>query len=152
MPTENPQLFFGTCSWKYDSWKGIVYERAKEYTANDYLSDYAKHYKTVGTYCRFGQLTKAGNAETFHQVIFNDTATKTGGNTHNQINTFFGGKVAPAFDDVTIVSLRGGKLVGVINTIVIEEHARHFVTFFKRGFYKLVSRVGSLMRKRPFVD
>ncbi len=37
----------GTCSWKYDSWKGLVYEPHKRYRADDYLSDYAKHFTTV---------------------------------------------------------------------------------------------------------
>lgn len=35
---------FGTCSWKYDSWQGIVYsERAK----SNYLLEYSKKYNTV---------------------------------------------------------------------------------------------------------
>lgn len=34
----------GTCSWKYDSWKGLVYpDKAKL----NYLSEYSKHYNTV---------------------------------------------------------------------------------------------------------
>jgi len=43
----HPNLRFGTCSWKYDSWKGIVYDPAKKYTPYDYLPDYAKHFSTV---------------------------------------------------------------------------------------------------------
>jgi len=34
----------GTCSWKYASWKGILYS---EGVGNNYLSEYAKHYDTV---------------------------------------------------------------------------------------------------------
>jgi len=34
----------GTCSWKYDSWKGIVYPDFGEF---DYLEEYSKHYNTV---------------------------------------------------------------------------------------------------------
>jgi uncharacterized protein YecE (DUF72 family) len=37
----------GTCSWKYDSWKGLVYERDKRYRPDDYLPDYAQHFTTV---------------------------------------------------------------------------------------------------------
>lgn len=34
----------GTCSWKYDSWEGIVY--SKEAKAN-YLAEYSRHFDTV---------------------------------------------------------------------------------------------------------
>lgn len=40
-------LRIGTCSWKYDSWKGLIYEAEKDYKPYDYLIDYAKHYNTV---------------------------------------------------------------------------------------------------------
>jgi uncharacterized protein YecE (DUF72 family) len=40
-------LRIGTCSWKYDSWKGLVYDPDKRYRPNDYLPDYAKHFTTV---------------------------------------------------------------------------------------------------------
>ena len=36
-----PYLRVGTCSWKYDSWKGLLYDRGKRYRPGDYLSDYA---------------------------------------------------------------------------------------------------------------
>ena len=42
-----PNLRLGTCSWKYDSWKGLIYDPNKTYKPNDYLSDYAKHFNTV---------------------------------------------------------------------------------------------------------
>ena len=38
------KLYIGTCSWKYDSWKGIIYP---EFGEINYLEEYAKHYKTV---------------------------------------------------------------------------------------------------------
>jgi len=38
------QMRIGTCSWKYDSWSGIVYSRPKP--AN-YLAEYADQYDTV---------------------------------------------------------------------------------------------------------
>jgi uncharacterized protein YecE (DUF72 family) len=40
-------LRLGTCSWKYDSWKGLVYEKGKTYRPDDYLADYAKHLDSV---------------------------------------------------------------------------------------------------------
>jgi len=42
-----PHLRIGTCSWKYDSWKGLVYDQRKTYAAGDYLTDYARHFNTV---------------------------------------------------------------------------------------------------------
>jgi len=43
----HPLLRIGTCSWKYDSWKGLVYDSERVYGADDYLADYARHYSTV---------------------------------------------------------------------------------------------------------
>jgi len=40
-------LRIGTCSWKYDSWKGLVYDRGKRYRADDYLADYARSFDSV---------------------------------------------------------------------------------------------------------
>jgi len=37
-------LRFGTCSWKYDSWKGIIYPDKGKI---NYLNEYSKHYSTV---------------------------------------------------------------------------------------------------------
>jgi uncharacterized protein YecE (DUF72 family) len=37
-------LRIGTCSWKYDSWKGIIYPDKDNI---NYLQEYSKHYKTV---------------------------------------------------------------------------------------------------------
>lgn len=37
-------LYLGTCSWKYDSWKGLVYS---ELVGKDYLSEYSERYNTV---------------------------------------------------------------------------------------------------------
>lgn len=35
---------FGTCSWKYESWKGLVYPEEEEF---NYLEEYSKHFNTV---------------------------------------------------------------------------------------------------------
>ncbi len=40
-------LRIGTCSWKYDSWKGLVYDTDRQYKPHDYLPDYARHFTTV---------------------------------------------------------------------------------------------------------
>jgi uncharacterized protein YecE (DUF72 family) len=40
----NMVIRMGTCSWKYDSWQGIVY--SKDAKAN-YLAEYAQHFNTV---------------------------------------------------------------------------------------------------------
>ena len=34
----------GTCSWKYDSWKGLIYS---DNVGKDYLPEYSKHFNTV---------------------------------------------------------------------------------------------------------
>lgn len=38
------QLRIGTCSWKYDSWRGIVYSNESKI---NYLKEYSKHFNTV---------------------------------------------------------------------------------------------------------
>ena len=40
-------LKIGTCSWKYASWKGLIYDPDKSYRPDDFLADYAKHLGTV---------------------------------------------------------------------------------------------------------
>jgi uncharacterized protein YecE (DUF72 family) len=42
-----PYLRIGTCSWKFDSWKGLFYDAAKNYSKNNYLADYARHLDSV---------------------------------------------------------------------------------------------------------
>ncbi|OGU70161.1 MAG: hypothetical protein A2V93_03770 [Ignavibacteria bacterium RBG_16_34_14] len=37
-------LRIGTCSWKYDSWKGLIYNNHKNI---NYLKEYSQHYNTV---------------------------------------------------------------------------------------------------------
>ena len=38
------KLIIGTCSWKYDSWKGIIYPNENKI---NYLKEYSKHYNSV---------------------------------------------------------------------------------------------------------
>ena len=40
-------LRLGTCSWKYDSWKSLLYDENKAYRADDYLADYARFLDSV---------------------------------------------------------------------------------------------------------
>ena len=56
----SPYLRIGTCSWKYDSWKGLVYDPGRKYAPNDYLADYAGHYNTVEIDQWFWSLFGAG--------------------------------------------------------------------------------------------
>jgi uncharacterized protein YecE (DUF72 family) len=39
-----PNLRIGTCSWKYESWKGIVYSRTSD---RNFLSEYSRKFDTV---------------------------------------------------------------------------------------------------------
>jgi uncharacterized protein YecE (DUF72 family) len=41
------RLRVGTCSWKYDTWKGLIYDEGTKYHRDDYLVDYSKHLNTV---------------------------------------------------------------------------------------------------------
>ena len=38
------KLHIGTCSWKYDSWRGLIYPQEKKI---NYLQEYSRHYRTV---------------------------------------------------------------------------------------------------------
>ena len=42
-----PHLRIGTCSWKYESWKGLIYDGSRAYGPGDYLADYARHFNSV---------------------------------------------------------------------------------------------------------
>jgi len=51
-------LRIGTCSWKYDSWQGLVYPREKGF---NYLQEYSRHFSAVEVDQWFWSLFK-GNA------------------------------------------------------------------------------------------
>jgi uncharacterized protein YecE (DUF72 family) len=55
-----PHLHIGTCSWKYDSWKGLYYDREKDYKPFDYLVDYSRHLNSVEVDQWFWSLFPAG--------------------------------------------------------------------------------------------
>ena len=42
--TKENFLKIGTCSWKYDSWQGLVYSQDNE---KNYLREYSRHFSTV---------------------------------------------------------------------------------------------------------
>lgn len=44
MTGKTGNIRFGTCSWKYDSWAGLVYSRSRP---ENYLREYARHFSTV---------------------------------------------------------------------------------------------------------
>ncbi len=41
---KNNNIYLGTCSWKYDSWKGLVYPESGKF---NFLKEYSKHFNTV---------------------------------------------------------------------------------------------------------
>jgi len=53
-------LRVGTCSWKYDTWKGLLYDPATKYHRDDYLVDYSKQLGTVEVDQWFWSLFPAG--------------------------------------------------------------------------------------------
>jgi len=61
IPAEHAaHLRIGTCSWKYDSWKGLVYREGASYKGADYLADYAKLLGAVEVDQWFWSLFPAG--------------------------------------------------------------------------------------------
>ncbi len=44
MTANKSKIYFGTCSWKYDSWEGIVYSKAK---GINMLEEYSKQFNSV---------------------------------------------------------------------------------------------------------
>jgi uncharacterized protein YecE (DUF72 family) len=58
-------LRIGTCSWKYPSWKGLVYSRA---TGIDYLAEYATRCNTVEVDQWFWALPEPVIAEQYASV------------------------------------------------------------------------------------
>ncbi len=58
MGQNSGKLYIGTCSWKYDSWVGIVYTRRDK---QQYLVEYARHYRTVEIDQWFWSLFPGGN-------------------------------------------------------------------------------------------
>ncbi len=53
-------LRIGTSSWKYKSWKGLIYDPEKSYRPEDYLADYARSLNSVEVDQWFYSLFPAG--------------------------------------------------------------------------------------------
>ncbi|MBN1422830.1 MAG: DUF72 domain-containing protein [Planctomycetes bacterium] len=61
IPAEDAgHLRIGTCSWKYDSWKGLIYRDDVTYKAGDYLGEYAERLGAVEVDQWFWSLFPAG--------------------------------------------------------------------------------------------
>jgi uncharacterized protein YecE (DUF72 family) len=53
-------LRVSTCSWQFDSWKGLVHRPHTDYRPLDYLPDYARHFRTVEVHQWFWSLFPPG--------------------------------------------------------------------------------------------
>ncbi len=62
---------YGTCSWNYDSWVGLVYPH-KERTAAAYLRHYAKEYRTVEIDSWFYRLPGRDDVESYLEQVDED--------------------------------------------------------------------------------
>lgn len=59
-------ISFGTCSWKYESWQGILYPEFGDY---NFLEEYSKHFNTVEIDQWFWSLYPAGAKLPFPKTI-----------------------------------------------------------------------------------
>lgn len=61
-------LNFGTCSWNYPSWLGLVYDWPQDRAA-DYLPDYARHFGTVEIDSWFYQIPSPRDAKAYAEAV-----------------------------------------------------------------------------------
>ena len=61
-------LRFGTCSWKFPSWAGLVYSREYHYAA-DYLPEYAEHFSTAEIDSWFYHMPTAGEVAEYKDKV-----------------------------------------------------------------------------------
>ena len=66
--------------------------------------------------------------------------------------TVLGGEFAPQLDDIAVVGLRLGELVGVVDAVVIKEHTHNLVSFFDSRLDEMVGRIRGLVGKRSLID
>jgi len=64
-------ITFGTCSWNYDSWVGLVYPH-KESTAAAYLKHYAKKFRTVEIDSWFYRLPNPKDVKSYLDQVDDD--------------------------------------------------------------------------------
>ena len=57
---DSSNIYIGSCSWRYDSWKGLIYNPDKVYKPDDYLPEYASQFNTVEIDHWFWSLFPAG--------------------------------------------------------------------------------------------
>ena len=62
---------FGTCSWNYPSWVGLVYTKKQRYSA-DYLEEYSKHYDTVEIDSWFYKLPETSEVISYLEKVPDD--------------------------------------------------------------------------------
>ena len=62
------------------------------------------------------------------------------------------GQFAPQALEVAVVLRRHGEARAVVDAVVVEEHAKDFVSLGQHRLGELIGRVRRLMRVRPFVD
>ena len=67
-------LKIGTCSWKYDSWKGLVYPEFGEF---NYLEEYSKKYNTVEIDQWFWSLNPLNKITLPHQNVVKEYYNST---------------------------------------------------------------------------
>jgi uncharacterized protein YecE (DUF72 family) len=58
---------FGTCSWNYDSWIGLVYDRKASRSA-EYLREYSRHFSTVEVDSWFYKLPSIKDAREYRSL------------------------------------------------------------------------------------
>ena len=61
-------LRFGTCSWKFPSWVGLVYSREWDYAA-DYLPEYAHHFTTAEIDSWFYHMPTSQEVDTYRNKV-----------------------------------------------------------------------------------
>lgn len=68
---ETMSILFGTCSWKYSSWVGLIYDSEQRYAA-DYLPEYAQSFGTAEIDSWFYHLPDRAEAETYLAMVPED--------------------------------------------------------------------------------
>lgn len=67
MTDANTGIEFGTCSWNYDSWTGLVYSGKKSRSA-EYLPEYSEKYNTAEIDSWFYKLPEAADAKEYRSL------------------------------------------------------------------------------------
>ena len=98
------------------------------------------------------QLAESRDAEAGGQVLVANAAAQGGGDADHEVELVFLGELGPAGDDVAVVLWRLGQRGGVVNAVVVEEHATDLVALFQRGLAEQVGGIAGLMLVGPFVD